>query len=758
MDGCIKGKAFRNGRSAWGAWQFAVLVTLLCCFSSVPMAMAAKLAAGGSHTCVIADDGNTYCWGSNTYRQLGDGTQIDRDGPVRVTALSVQPTAIAAGWNHNCVITPASGAQCWGLNQFGQLGNGNTNETDVAVDVIGLSSGVAAITGGRRHGCAVTQSGKAKCWGANDYGQLGTGDTTASSIPVTVSGLDSGVVAIAGGDFSTCAILSGGALKCWGRNESGQLGIGTQVDALVPTPVTGLSSGVVNVSIHSYGACAVLQTGALKCWGYYLGDGDLDAYSAVPVDVLPAGRALSVHAGYGHRCMRTADSSVACWGEGQGGEIGDGALVARPMPTPVTQLAVGRVIELGAGIGHACALLDSGEVRCWGGGYYGQLGHGRPSVRSVPVNVRIQGGESVKRVALGSMHACAVTASSGMQCWGGNFDGQLGDGTTASRMLPTPVSGALAHQEVSAGASFTCSVAADVSQQRGTYCWGNGSRGELGNGGLDRKIVPTPVRDSEDMSLLSSRTASTCAILSNGYGNGYAKCWGENTSGKLGFAGGHPVLLPDYPNGLLNLSAIAMGEVHACAIQFPGTIQCWGANNYGQLGDGTTSSSALPVTVAGLGGSAVSVSAGFAQTCAVIDTGAVKCWGLMFDGTEAALPTVVPGLETGVRHVSLSANHACVLRVDGTVRCWGRNGSGQLGDASFVDRTTPVEPVGLGDRVVQVVVAEGSTCAVLHDGSARCWGSNDSGQLGNGEAGYVAVPERVSGTPFSGVIFRNGFE
>ncbi|WP_300619441.1 hypothetical protein, partial [Dokdonella sp.] len=191
---------------------------------------------------------------------------------------------------------------------------------------------------------------------------------------------------------------------------------------------------------------------------------------------------------------------------------------------------------------------------------------------------------------------------------------------------------------------------------------------------------------------------------------------------------------------------------------FPGTIQCWGANNYGQLGDGTTSSSALPVTVAGLGGSAVSVSAGFAQTCAVVDTGAVKCWGLMFDGTEVALPTVVSGLETGVRHVSLSANHACVLRVDGTVRCWGRNESGQLGDASFVDRTIPVEPVGLGDRVVQVVVAERSTCAVLQDGSARCWGSNDSGQLGNGEAGYAAVPECVSGTPFSGVIFRNGFE
>lgn len=751
MGGCIGGAGFWNGRP-W-AWQFALLSMLLCGLS-VPTAMAAKLAAGGSHTCVIADDGNTYCWGSNIYRQLGDGTQISRDGPVRVTALSVRPTTIAAGWNHNCVITPAGGAQCWGLNQYGQLGNGSTAETDVAVDVVGLSSGVVAITGGRRHGCAVTQSGEAKCWGANDYGQLGTGDTTASSVPVTVSGLGSGVVAIAGGDFSTCAILSGGALKCWGRNESGQLGIGTQVDALVPTLVTGLSSGVVNVSIHSYGACAVLQTGALKCWGYYLGDGDLDAYSTVPVDVLPAGGALSVHAGVGHRCIRTTDSAVACWGEGQGGEIGDGALVERAVPTPVAQLAVGSVIEIATGIGHACALIDSGEVRCWGGGAQGQLGHGRPSMRSVPMDVRIQDGELVTGLALGSMHACAVTVSGGMQCWGDNFYGQLGDGTTRAHRLPAPVGGVFAHDGVSAGESFTCSLATDASQQRGAYCWGGGSLSQLGNGGYDTKVVPTPVLDSADMLSLSSRTSSTCAILSGGR----AKCWGWNGYGQLGLAGGSNVSRPDYPNNLSDLSVMSMGDVHACAIQSPGTIQCWGSNNYGQLGDGTTTFSALPVTAVGLGGSAVSVSTGFAQTCAVIDTGAVKCWGLMFDGTEVALPTVVPGLETGARSVSLAADHACAQRLDGTVRCWGGNRSGQLGDGSFINRMTPVEPVGLGDGVEQVVVAEGSTCTVLQDGSAKCWGSNQAGQLGNGEAGYVAVPERVSGTPLSGVIFRNGFE
>ena len=168
------------------------------------------------------------------------------------------------------------------------------------VDVIGLSSGAAAITEWSSSRLkVVTRRGGERC--ANDYAQLGTGDTTASSIPVTVSGLDN-VVAIAGRGLPARARSFPVERLALGRNESGQLGIGTQVDAPVPTPVTGLGSGVVNVSIHLYGARAVLQTGRSKCWGYYLvGDGDLDAYSAVPVDVLPAGAASSVGVGYGHR-------------------------------------------------------------------------------------------------------------------------------------------------------------------------------------------------------------------------------------------------------------------------------------------------------------------------------------------------------------------------------------------------------------------------------------------------------------------------
>jgi len=732
-------------------WARRVLVVLVALGSLLPLgtAVAARLAAGSSHACAVADDGNTFCWGSNVYRQLGDGTQTDRDGPVRVKALSAKATAIAAGWNHACIITPTAGVQCWGLNEFGQLGNGSTEETDAAVDVVGLSSGVKAVVGGRRHGCALLQSGSMQCWGANDYGQLGTGDTIASPVPVTVSGLGNTVTGIAAGDFSTCAIVAGGAAKCWGRNDAGQLGTGTYTDNVVPTPVVGLDGGVAEISIDSLGACAVLESGAVTCWGYILGAGDLYASSNVPIEVLPADSASSVRVGYDHRCVRLLSGAVACWGLGRSGAIGDGALVDRSVPTEVAQL--NGPLEIATGLEYSCALLASGEIHCWGYGANGQLGHGRPARRSVPVGVLVQGDDSIVKMALGPYHACASMASGSMQCWGYNVDGQLGDGTTLSRSLPAPVTGGLVHEAVAVGELFTCSVAADSAFLRQAYCWGEGSLGSLGNGGFATTPEPTPVTGSTDVIALASRVASTCAIVSTGR----ARCWGDNGHGQIGFAGG---ALPMPPNNLSGLLEVSMGESHACALQSPGAVHCWGTNDFGQLGDGTRERSEAPVGVIGLDGPAISVSAGNGQTCVVLADGAVKCWGRMFDGVVAGKPTLVSGLEAGVQTVSLAKTHGCVLRMDETVRCWGMNAAGELGDASFVSRTAPVEPVGLGGGVRQVVVADLVTCAALLDGSARCWGANFSGQLGNGEQGYAPVPERVSGTPLSGVIFRDGME
>ncbi|MGA9350442.1 MAG: hypothetical protein WBW48_16795, partial [Anaerolineae bacterium] len=194
---------------------------------AVPLDAYTAIAAGYRHTCALTA-GGVKCWGYNGYGQLGDGTWTWRNTPVDVSGLTSGVTTIAAGSYHTCALTAGGGAKCWGHNNNGQLGDGTTTNRNTPVDVSGLTSGVDAIAAGSYHTCALTAGG-VKCWGLNDYGQLGDGTTTNRNTPVDVSGLTSGVAAIAAGYYHTCALTAGG-VKCWGRNNNGQLGDGTTTD------------------------------------------------------------------------------------------------------------------------------------------------------------------------------------------------------------------------------------------------------------------------------------------------------------------------------------------------------------------------------------------------------------------------------------------------------------------------------------------------------------------------------------------------
>ncbi len=350
-------------------------------------------------------------------------------------------TAIAAGMGHSCAITKGGGVRCWGLNDEGQLGEGTKQNRSTPVDVTGLASGVTAIAAGAFHTCAVTGAGGVKCWGYNRNGQLGDGSTTARLTPVDVSGLSGGVKALAAG-LHTCALLVSGGVKCWGYNQGGELGDGTTTDRHTPVDVVGLGSGVAAISIDDAHTCALMISGGVKCWGSNLqgelGDGTTTDRST-PVGVVGlSGGVAAVGAGDFQSCALLAVGIVKCWGQNGNGELGNGT--ASDSLTPVDVVGLSGAKALAVGWGHACALLSGGGVKCWGYNRNGELGDGGTGNRDRPVDV--QGvPEGVTALVAGGVHNCALTRAGGVSCWGDNSYGQLGDGTTGHAAPPVAVMG-----------------------------------------------------------------------------------------------------------------------------------------------------------------------------------------------------------------------------------------------------------------------------------------------------------------------------
>jgi alpha-tubulin suppressor-like RCC1 family protein len=391
------------------------------------------LTVGDDHSCALLQNGTVKCWGRNDFGQLGLGDIVQRGDNAGEMGASLPAvdlgsgrtaTAISAGAHHTCALLDNGTVKCWGWNIRGQLGLGDVlnrgdgpSEMGNSLPAVSLGSGrtAVAISAGLTKSCAVLDNGTAKCWGSNTDGQLGQGDVLhrgdgpnemGDNLPPITLGTGRTVTAISAGGNFACAILDNGATKCWGDNASGQLGQGDMFDRGVNLvgmgdflPIVDLGPGrtAIAVSLGQVHACAVLDNYAVKCWGSnssgQLGLGNTvdrgdqlnEMGSNLPaIDLGGASRAVGLATGDAHTCARLTDGRVKCWGDNDFGQLGQGDTLQQgdgPSEMGVfldeVPLGAGRTATaLATGAGHVCARLDDARIKCWGRNGFGQLGQG----------------------------------------------------------------------------------------------------------------------------------------------------------------------------------------------------------------------------------------------------------------------------------------------------------------------------------------------------------------------------------------------
>jgi alpha-tubulin suppressor-like RCC1 family protein len=371
-----------------------------------------------------------------------------------------------------------------------------------------------------------------------------------------------------------------------------------------------------------------------------------------------------VSAGGEYTCVRLPDGTAQCAGRNQFGQHGNGTVNNSSVLDPVSSLTT--ATQVVAGDEFACALLGDGTARCWGLGESGQRGDGTFDTFALEP-VAVGGLTGAVAVAAGYGHACALLADATMRCWGGNGEGELGNGTTASPGTPQPVtvSGITSATAMTTGAYHSCAVLGNGTLR----CWGRNGQGQLGDGTFMNSSTPVPVSGITGATAVSGGGGHSCALLADGT----VHCWGENGDGQLGDGTTLTKSNAIGVTGITGAVAVSTGWAHTCAVLVDGTVRCWGANEFGQLGDGTTTRALTPVQVRGITG-AVSVTAGWwHHSCALLSSGAVRCWGANDWGqlgngttTDSSIPIAMTG--TGVTWTS---SNTAVATIDATGRASG---------------------------------------------------------------------------------------
>ncbi len=692
--------AFGDGRvSCWGSGSSGQIGDGVSTTGALPREVlelrnVVQVTAGDAHTCALLGDKTVVCWGDNGHGQLGDGKTTNLTQPAMPVFRLTGVAQIVAGGEHTCARMANGTAFCWGSNSFGQLGIGKKQLTP-AEPVAGLGGtgvleGIEALAAAGELTCALLRDGRVACWGRNDMRQIEPGMPPGMgprqfAFPNLVAGVTD-AAEITAGPNHVCARRRDAAVLCWGQN------------ATKPNLVSFGLAMPIAMAAGGQHTCALTADGAVQCWGSntwrQLGD-ESETTRAAPAPVPGVTGAVALAAGGRHTCARLRDGSVTCWGARSHGQLGDDYPTVISRPTKVADLP-GGVAEIRAGGLHTCARLRNGTVACWGHNDWGQLGDRDAPARSAPWTV--PGLTGVGQIAVGDDFTCArFEGTSRIGCWGRGDAGQLGDGMRRTTAQPDQVTPVLPVNEpvidLVSGFSHTCSVG----RSGQVSCWGRNQFGVLGH---EMPFISPPLLvnlNPADAVQLALGNTYSCARRASGL----VSCWGTGASGEInGMARWQHSVTPSHVSGVVEAKGIASGVQHLCAIVSKGEAFCWGAGGMGQLGSSNQAPANPPARVPEVTEPAELVAAGGAFSCA--STGrAIYCWGSnrtgeLGDGTLVSRPRagVVIGLSGPLLSLAAGQAHACAVTGAGEAFCWGRNVAGELGSGIPIARATPA-PVRL---------------------------------------------------------------
>lgn len=679
-----------------------------------------NIAAGQYHSVARDINGDVFAWGRNNSGQLGNESTVTSSAPV-LTKLpeDAEAVSVAAGEAFSMALTEAGKVYAWGNNSSGQLGNGTTATSSTPVEVVfpgGVS--IVQIAAGSSSGYALASDGVVYAWGDNSYGQLGDETTTNALTPVVVSAgeVPGGAVVsqVVAGSFTAYLVTADGAAYGFGQNSDGQIGNGTEADANAPVAVVAgaMPAGVVFTELSAAGS-----------WATGLG----------------------------------SDGVAYAWGSNGRGQLGDDT--GEPSSAPVTVLrgvmpAGVTVKSVAAGFEYGMLVGSDALLYAWGDNAYGQLGTGNRTAAYTPVQaaqgVRVSG-IFANQIAAGYQSTTILGSDQYAYTWGGNSYGQLGNGgntreLTAVKTVRVPALVFPAEQTVEGKAGLT--VASEAYRSVGLYGTVSYSTASALPGGLSLNAATGVVSGVAPMAA-NGQTVTVTGIGTR-----------VNTAAASGTVSFDVAVI---------LATLAAGGDFGAALSTDGAALAWGWNTNSQLGDGSTLTSDVPVSVdqgAVPGGvTLLQVSAGVSHTVALGDDGKLYAWGRneygqLGDGTtdSSAVPVAV-NAPNGITFALVSAGgfHTVALGSDGQLYAWGWGSFGRLGNGSTANSSVPV-PISQGEIPAGVAIAAFSagadhTVAIGSDGIAYSWGYNQYGQLGNDSTATALTPTAVS-MP-AGVLFTS---